>query len=106
MRRKLSKKVEEDEQPEALATFAAAARNKGMKPASQGVSATPQTVGNPGARLAANMGQRSAYPSSQTNFGEAVPKRASSQRVHQQASLTTSRFSFRVILEEIFRSYV
>jgi hypothetical protein len=29
------------------------------------------------ARLAANMGQRSAYPSSQTNFGEAAPKRAS-----------------------------
>jgi hypothetical protein len=44
----MSKKVEEDAQPEALATFAAAARNKGSKPASQGVSATPETSGKPG----------------------------------------------------------
>ena len=36
----MSKKTEKDAQPEALATFAAAARNKGVKPASQGVSAT------------------------------------------------------------------
>jgi hypothetical protein len=38
----MSKKAEEDAQPEALATFAATARNKGVKPASQGVSATPK----------------------------------------------------------------
>jgi hypothetical protein len=47
----MSKKVEEDAQPEALASFAAAARNKagiGSKPASQGVSATPETSGKPG----------------------------------------------------------
>ena len=36
----MSKKAEEDAQPEALATFAATARNKGVKPASQGVSAS------------------------------------------------------------------
>jgi hypothetical protein len=44
----VSKKVPVDAQPEALATFAAAARNKGMKPAGQGVSATPETSGKPG----------------------------------------------------------
>jgi hypothetical protein len=44
----MSKKAEEDAQPEALATFAAAARNKGSKPAGQGVSATPETAGKPG----------------------------------------------------------
>jgi hypothetical protein len=44
----MSKKAEEDAQPEALATFAAAARNKGRKPAGQGVSATPETAGKPG----------------------------------------------------------
>ena len=36
----------EEETPEALATFAAAARNKGVKPPSQG--ATPETSGKPG----------------------------------------------------------
>jgi hypothetical protein len=36
----MSKKAEEDAQPDALATFAATARNKGVKPASQGVSAS------------------------------------------------------------------
>ena len=43
----MSKKIEKDAQPEALATFAAAARNKGVKPASQGVSATADTAGRP-----------------------------------------------------------
>jgi hypothetical protein len=33
----MSKKAKEDAQPEALATFAAAARNNGVKPAGQGV---------------------------------------------------------------------
>ncbi len=37
-----------DAQPEALATFAAAARNKSVKPAEQGVSATAETAGKPG----------------------------------------------------------
>jgi len=44
----MSKKAEDDAQPEALATFAAAARNKGAKPAGQGVSATAKTSGKPG----------------------------------------------------------
>ena len=44
----MSKKAEEDAQPEALATFAATARNKGVKPASQGVSAAAETSGKPG----------------------------------------------------------
>jgi hypothetical protein len=44
----MSKKAEQDAQPEALATFAAAARNKGRKPPNQGVSATPETSGRPG----------------------------------------------------------
>jgi hypothetical protein len=35
-------------QPEALATFAAAARNKGAKPADQGLTAKPDTAGQPG----------------------------------------------------------
>jgi hypothetical protein len=48
MEEAMSKKAEDDAQPEALATFAAAARNKGMKPAGQGVSATPETSGKPG----------------------------------------------------------
>jgi hypothetical protein len=43
----MSKKVPVDAQPEALATFAAAARNKGSKPAGQGF-ATPETAGKPG----------------------------------------------------------
>jgi hypothetical protein len=44
----MSKKAEEDAQPEALATFAATARNEGVKPASQGVSAAAETSGKPG----------------------------------------------------------
>jgi hypothetical protein len=43
----MSKKAEQDAQPEALATFAAAARNSGVKPAGQGVSATAETAGQP-----------------------------------------------------------
>jgi hypothetical protein len=43
----MSKKASDDAQPEALATFAAAARNKGVKPADQGVSATAETSGKP-----------------------------------------------------------
>jgi hypothetical protein len=44
----MSKEVEKDAQPEALATFAAAARDKGVKPAGQGVVATPETTGKAG----------------------------------------------------------
>src|ERR1700691_454489 len=44
----MSKKAEQDAEPEALATFAAAARNNGVKPANQGVSATAETSGKPG----------------------------------------------------------
>jgi hypothetical protein len=44
----MSEKAKEDAQPEALATFAAAARNQGVKPAGQGVSATAETSGKPG----------------------------------------------------------
>jgi hypothetical protein len=44
----MSKKAEQDAQPEALATFAAAARNRGVKPTDQGVSATAETSGKPG----------------------------------------------------------
>jgi hypothetical protein len=44
----MSKKADQDAQPEALATFAAAARNNGVKPADQGVSATAETAGQPG----------------------------------------------------------
>ena len=44
----MSKKAEDDAQPEALATFAATARNKGVKPASQGISAAAETSGKPG----------------------------------------------------------
>jgi hypothetical protein len=44
----MTKHTEEKAQPEALATFAATARNKGVKPAGQGVSATPETSGKPG----------------------------------------------------------
>jgi hypothetical protein len=44
----MSRKTEDDAQPEALASFAAAARNNGIKPASQGISATPETSGKPG----------------------------------------------------------
>jgi hypothetical protein len=38
----MSKKAEEDAQPEALATFAAAARNNGVKPAGQGSPPQPR----------------------------------------------------------------
>ena len=41
----MTKHPEEKAQPEALATFAAAARNKGVKPPSEG--ATPETSGKP-----------------------------------------------------------
>jgi hypothetical protein len=44
----MSKKVEQDGQPEALAAFAAAARNNGVKPAGQGVLATDATAARPG----------------------------------------------------------
>ena len=44
----MSEKDKNDAQPEALATFAAAARDKGVKPAGQGVSATAETAGKPG----------------------------------------------------------
>lgn len=44
----MSQKTELDAQPEALATFAAAARNKGVKPDGQGVVATAETAGKPG----------------------------------------------------------
>jgi hypothetical protein len=43
----MPKKADQDAQPEALATFAAAARNNGVKPAAQG-SATAETSGQPG----------------------------------------------------------
>ena len=44
----MSEKAKEDAQPEALATFAAAARNNGVKPPGQGVSATDEISGKPG----------------------------------------------------------
>jgi hypothetical protein len=44
----MSKNVPVDAQPEALATFAAAARNEGKKPAGQGVYPTAETAGKPG----------------------------------------------------------
>jgi hypothetical protein len=44
----MSKKADEDAMPEALATFAEAARNQGREPTGQGVSATPETSGKPG----------------------------------------------------------
>jgi hypothetical protein len=42
----MTKHTKEKAQPETLATFAAAARNKGVKPAGQG--ATAETSGKPG----------------------------------------------------------
>ena len=42
----MTKHTEEKAQPETLATFAATARNKSVKPAAQG--ATPETSGKPG----------------------------------------------------------
>jgi hypothetical protein len=44
----MSEKAKTDAQPEALATFAAAARSNGVKPADQGVSPTAETSGRPG----------------------------------------------------------
>jgi RecJ-like exonuclease len=43
----MTKPTEEKAMPEALATFAASARNNNV-PAGQGVSATPETSGKPG----------------------------------------------------------
>jgi RecJ-like exonuclease len=43
----MTKRTEEKAQPEALATFAAAARNNNVN-TGQGVSATPETSGKPG----------------------------------------------------------
>jgi hypothetical protein len=48
MEEAMSEKAKTDVQPEALATFAAAARNKGRSPADHGVSATAETAGKPG----------------------------------------------------------
>jgi hypothetical protein len=42
----MTKHAEENAQPEALATFAATARNESVKPPGQG--ATPETSGKPG----------------------------------------------------------
>jgi hypothetical protein len=44
----MAKPTETKEQPEALATFAAAARNQSKKPTDQGLTATPETSGKPG----------------------------------------------------------
>jgi hypothetical protein len=44
----MAKKLEQDAQPEALATFAAAARKNGVNPGSQGGSAAAETSGKPG----------------------------------------------------------
>jgi hypothetical protein len=44
----MSEKGQNDAQPEALATFAAAARDNGVKPAGQRISATAETAGKPG----------------------------------------------------------
>ena len=40
----MTKSTKTDQMPEALETFAAAARNKGKKPADQGLTATPETA--------------------------------------------------------------
>ena len=45
----MTKPTEEKAMPEALATFAASARNNNV-PAGQGVLATPETSGKPGPR--------------------------------------------------------
>jgi hypothetical protein len=44
----MTKSNEQKGQPEALATFAASARNKGTKPADQGLTAKAETAGRPG----------------------------------------------------------
>jgi hypothetical protein len=46
--RNKAKEIEQVAQPEALATFAMAACNKGWTRGSEGVSATPETSGGPG----------------------------------------------------------
>ena len=56
----MTKHTEEKAQPEALATFAAAARNKGVKPASQG--ATPETSGKPGNSAAEEKMRQTSSP--------------------------------------------
>jgi hypothetical protein len=45
---KMAKSTDQKGQPEAVATFAASARNKGRKPPDQGLEATPETAGKPG----------------------------------------------------------
>ena len=40
----MTKSTDQKQQPEALATFAASARNKGAKPTDQGLTATPDTA--------------------------------------------------------------
>jgi hypothetical protein len=44
----MTKSTDQKQQPEALATFAASARNKGTKPANQGLTAKPETAAKPG----------------------------------------------------------
>ena len=44
----MTKPTKPDQLPEALETFAAAARNAGKKPADQGLTATPETAPVPG----------------------------------------------------------
>ena len=44
----MTNSTEQKGQPEALATFAAAARNKSAKPDDQGLTAKPETAGKPG----------------------------------------------------------
>ena len=43
----MTKAAEPDRLPEALETFAAAARNQGRKPADEGLAATPDTAPRP-----------------------------------------------------------
>ncbi len=43
----MAKPTDDDRMPEALETFAAAARNKGRKPDDQGLTATPATAPKP-----------------------------------------------------------
>jgi hypothetical protein len=44
----MTKSGDQKQQREALATFAASARNKGKKPADQGLTAKPETAAKPG----------------------------------------------------------
>ena len=75
----MTKHTEEKAQPEALATFAAAARNKGVKPASQG--ATPETSAKPG-NLAAE---------EKTRRISSAPMRQGTKSALMRPSLTTQR---------------